>query len=112
MKKDPFKSPNAKYDIFVNGFYTQVNTNKVAWVIDPLEVTALLGVLTPWNTTWAISKNRTTSTSADRKNTSLARTALTTFARPFVQKWIYLNTNMTDADIITCGLDPHDRIKT
>ncbi|MFI5219660.1 MAG: hypothetical protein ACHQNT_09235 [Bacteroidia bacterium] len=111
-KKDVFNSGNAEYDTFVNGLYNQVNTNHVAWGIAPAIVAAILALLTPWNTLWAISKNKTTSNSADRENTRLAREALTAYLRPFVQVSIYRNTSMTDADIITCGLEPRDKTKS
>jgi hypothetical protein len=111
-KKDVFKKSNADYDTFVNQLYDAVNTNHIAWGIDPLIVAAILALLTPWSTFWAISKKKSASTSADKTNTRLARKALTAYLRPFVQTWIYRNTSMTDADIIICGLDPHDRVKS
>jgi hypothetical protein len=111
-KKDPFTKPNGAYDTFVNQLYNQVNTNHVAWNILPATVAAILALLTPWNTLWPISKQKTTSTSTDRANTRLARKLLTAYLRPFVQASIYRNISMTDADIIACGLDPHDRVKS
>ena len=111
-RKDPFNAANAPYNITVNQLYNAVNANAVAWGIDPAIVAAILAVLTPWNTFYAISKERSTSTATDRENTAQARKALNDVLRPFVQSFIYRNALMTNADIITCGLNPYDRVKT
>lgn len=111
-RKDPFAIANADYDIFVNGLSDKVTTNQAAWVIDLAAVTAIAPLLTTWNSTWKISKNKTTSTSTDREATRLARIALTEYLRPFVQKWVYLNPAMTTDDIVACGLDPKDKTRT
>lgn len=111
-RKDPFWGKNADYDTFVNQLYNAVNTNHVAWGITPAVVAAILALLTPWSAAWLISKQKTTSTSGDRKITLLAKKALTVYLRPFVQISIYRNTLMTDADIVLCGLDPYDRVKS
>ena len=111
-RKDVFKIGNGTYNTFVNQLYSQVNTNNVAWGILPAVVAAILDLLTPWNTLWAISQWKSTSTSTDRANTREARFALTAYLRPFVQTAIYRNPLMSDADIIACGLDPHDRVKS
>jgi hypothetical protein len=111
-KKDPFGKGNGPYDTLVNQLYNQVNTHLVAWGIDPAIAAAILALLTPWSTFWAISKNRSTSTSTDRSNTRAARKSLTAYLRPFAQASIYRNTLMSDTDIIACGLDAHDRVKS
>jgi hypothetical protein len=111
-KKDPFSQGMEGYSTFINQLYTAVFTNMVAWGIDPLVVAAFLAVLTPFNAFYAISKTRRTSTDVDRANTRGGRGIINAFARKFVQKWIYLNENMTDADIIACGLEPRDKTKT
>jgi hypothetical protein len=111
-RKDPFTMGNDAYATFINQCYTAANANALAWGIPAPELAALLAVLTPFNTAWAISKNKTTATTVDRQTTKTARTALTSVGRLFVQKWILLNTLMTDADIKSCGLDPRDKTKT
>jgi hypothetical protein len=111
-RKDPFSQGNAGYHTFINQVYNAVNANAVAWGIDPAVVAAFLLVLTPFNTAWAVSKEKSTATKGDRQTTRNARKALNAFARPFVQKEIFLNTTMTDTDVITCGLEPKDKTKT
>jgi hypothetical protein len=75
-------------------------------------VAAILALLTPWSTAWAVSKNKNTATSADREATQLARRNLTAYLRPFVQTLIMRNANMTDDDIKACGLEPYDKTRT
>jgi hypothetical protein len=108
-KKDPFSKRNTDYDTFVNQLYKQVNANHAAWNIDITTVNAIALLLGKWNGYWAISKTRSTCTSKDRKNTSQARVALSKYLRRFVQVKIYRNINITDAGILACGLQPHDR---
>src|SRR5260221_623932 len=106
-RKDPLSGPLDKYDTFVNNLHGQVNTNMVLWNIPAVIVAAILALLTPWNTKYAISKVNATATSADREATGLARKALTKYLRPFVMTLIMRNANMNDADIINCGLQPY-----
>ena len=101
-RKDPFNKGMADYSTFINQLYNAVFANLVAWGIDPVVVAAFLAALTPFNTAWAISKEKTTATTADRNTTKGARGVVNRFARPFVQKWIFLNPLMTEADIIIC----------
>jgi hypothetical protein len=111
-KKDPFTQKLSTYDTFINQLYNAVFANMVAWGIDPLVVAAFLAVLTPFNTAYAVSKEKTSATSVNRATTRQSRGVVNALARKFVQKWIYLNENMTDADIIACGLEPRDKTKT
>jgi hypothetical protein len=111
-RKDPFNTGNAAYDTFINQCYAAANANALAWGIPVNELAALLAVLTPFNVAWAISKNKSTATSVDRETTKIARAALTSVGRPFVQKWIQLNDQMSDADVISCGVEPRDKTKS
>ncbi len=111
-RKDPFNQALESYETFINTLYTTVNANAVAWDIDPLVVAAFLAVLTPFNTAYGVSKNKNSATATDRATTQGARGVVNKFARPFVQKWIFLNEKMDDADIVECGLEPKDRTKT
>ncbi len=111
-RKDPFNQAAAGYATFINQLYNAVFANAVAWGIPAPVVAALLALLTPFNTAWAVSKEKSTATAVNRATTKGARGALNFFARTFVQKWIYLNEAMTDADIKACGLEPRDKTKT
>jgi hypothetical protein len=111
-RKDPFNQPMGGYKKFINDLYTAVNANALAWGIDPLVIAAFLALLTVFNTAYAISSVKTTATSPSRAATRGSRGIVNKFARTFVQKWIYLNDNMTDADIIACGLEPRDKTRT
>jgi hypothetical protein len=111
-RKDPFNQKMADYSTFINQMYDAVFANLVAWGIPPATAAAILALLTPFNAAYDVSKNKTTATSVDRQKTKDARKALNDVARPFVQKWIFLNEMMTDADIKTCGLDPKDKVKS
>jgi hypothetical protein len=111
-RKDPFSQGMEGYATFINQLYDAVFANMVAWGIDPLAVAAFLAVLTPFNTAWNVSKNKSTSTSVNRQTTKSGRGVVNALARKFVQKWIYLNENMTDADIKACGLEPRDKVRS
>jgi hypothetical protein len=111
-RKDPLNGKLTNYHIFVNNLYDRANTNQLSWNIPAPAVTAILPLLNKWNMKWAISKVKATAKSTDRKATTTARKNLTKYLRPFIQKYITRNTNLNDADVITCGLQPYDKTRT
>jgi hypothetical protein len=111
-RKDPFGQKIAGYDTFINQLYNTVFANLVAWGIPAPVVAAFLAVLTPFNTSYAISKESSTATRVNRAATRGNRGIVNVFGRKFVKQWIYNNALMTDADIIACGLEPYAKTKT
>jgi hypothetical protein len=111
-RKDPFTQPVDKYSTFINQLYNAVFANLVAWGIDPLAVAAFLAVLTPFNTAYAVSKEASTATRVNRATTKQTRAVVNRLARTFVKQWIFTNGNMTEADIISCGLEPYSGSRT
>jgi hypothetical protein len=111
-RKDPLSGELSEYDTFVNNLYDQVNANLIPWNIPAAVAAAILALLTIWNAKWAVSKVKATATSGDRTATQTARKNLTAYLRPFVQTLIMRNANMSDEDIIDCGLEPYDRTRT
>jgi hypothetical protein len=111
-RRDPFTQPLAGYSTFINQLYNAVFTNLVAWGIPPAVVAAFLAVLTPFNTAYAISKEASTSTRVNRATTRGTRAIANALARAFVKQWIFANANMTDAEIIACGLEPYAKAKS
>lgn len=111
---DQFGGTDAEYDGLVNQLMEAVTltANVTAWGI-ALTVTAPGALLlADWTAKYKITKNKSTSTKVDRGKTEIAKTKLTKWLRPFVKKWIYLNTLMDDGDVTTCGLRPHSTTKT
>jgi hypothetical protein len=101
---DTIPSKDGEFDTFQGNLVATVTANKVAWAI-PDPAIAELG--TP-QAAWA-AQNKKNVTTSQRTAKNEARTAYEKVLRPFIQKWIYINSNMTAADIELCGLKPHDK---
>ena len=111
-KKRAIPSMDSLFDLFMTYLYQILNKNALKWKIDATELAAAVPLLTAWKTYWAICMNQNTITTVDTQNKNEAKAALEAFTRPFIQKYIYLNKNMTATDIISCGLKPHSTSKT
>ena len=110
-QKDLIPAKESEYNDFVINLFEVINTNATDWKILPAEITPSTPLLLKWKDCWAISSNRNAASPVDTENKNAARKELTGFTRPFIQKNIYLNGNMTDADILSCGLTPHSKKK-
>jgi hypothetical protein len=111
-RKDILNGKLAEYDTFVNNLYSKCNANMVTWNMPAAQMSDFLSLLNKWNAKWTISKMQNNALAKDRKATNIARKNLTKFLRPFVQVYVMRNANLTDADIVTCGLQPYDRTRT
>jgi len=110
--KDLIPTNDPKYNSFVNILIAKVTAKATDWAIPLAVITALAGLLTKWNSMWAIASDKKNRSSVDVTNKKAARKALTTYLRPFIQTYIYDNSLLTSADITSCGLNPHSTTKT
>ena len=111
IKQDLIPTKESVYNDFVINLYEVVTSNATDWKIPVAEITPSTPLLLEWKDCWAISSNRKASSPVDTENKNAAKKQLTAFTRPFIQKNIYLNGNMTDADRLTCGVTPHSKTK-
>jgi len=111
-KNDVLPSGDPKYNTSVNILIAQVILQATAWAIPTTVITAVTKLLATWNSMWAIASNRKNRTTVDVENKKAARKALTAYLRPFIKTYIYDNSLLTSADIISCGLNPHSTTKT
>lgn len=109
---DPIPAANDTFDTLQKTVVDKTTANKVAWGIPDGEISLLLPFQTDWNNTYPPTKDRKNTTTQQRKARDLARKNYTPKLRRFIKVWIYANDNMTDDDIVLCGLNPHDRIRT
>jgi len=110
-RKDILNGKLPVYDKFVNGLYSKANVNQVAWDIPASSLSAYLPLLNKWNQKWSVSKYKKKASTVDRAATTTARKNLTKFLRPFIQVHIMRNSELSDADIIKCGLQPYRKSK-
>jgi len=75
-------------------------------------LTQFEGLLKPTNDTWAIAKNKTTSTRVQRTAYKNNLILLVTFLRTFVQQWLYNNGAATSDIIQSTGLRLHSTTRT
>ena len=112
MKKVLIPGSDSLFDIFMTFLYQILNKNAALWKIDVTELADAIPLLAAWKTGWDICLNKSTCTTVDITNKNAAKAALEAFTRDFIKRWIYLNRNMMDADIIACGLTPHSISRT
>jgi hypothetical protein len=110
--QDPIPGPDQAFDTLQGILVAAVILKAIDWDIPADVVTELTDAQTPWTTTWAIAKNKQNSTQQEREAKDDARIAYTLVLRPFIQKWIYLNKSMSNADVEYCGLKPRDNTRT
>ena len=111
-KKVLIPSMDSLFDMFMTFLYQTLNANALKWKIDETELADAIPLLSAWKTCWAICLNKKTITSVDTLNKNAAKAALDAFTRDIIKRWIYLNKNMKNGDIIKCGLTPHSTTKT
>src|ERR1051325_9589212 len=110
--KDPIPGANDKFDTLQKTVVDQTTANRVAWQIPMTEIDDRLPLQSDWDDTYPPTKDRKNSTTKQREARNVARKAYEKKLRRFIKVWIYANEHMTDEDIVACGLDPHDRIRT
>jgi len=106
---DLIPAKDTVFNDFITILYYQLNKYAVKWKIDATELSDSVTLLNAWNIYWGICINKNTITTVDTTNKNVAKAALIAYTRPIIQKWIYLNKNMVDTDIISCGLKPHSK---
>jgi len=111
-KIGPLPDKNGSFDILQGIIVKAVSDNAATWKIPTAAIGKLTAKQTIWSGAWAIAKNRKNSTTAQRKDRDIARKNYEKVLRPFIQKWIYLNEEMDEADVKKCGLNPRDTIAT
>jgi hypothetical protein len=111
-RKDILNGKLPQYDTFVNRLYSKATANQAAWNIPASSLAAYLPLLNKWNLKWSVSKLKTKASSVDRTATTSARKNLTKFLRPFIQVHIMRNSELSDADILKCGLQPYKKKKS
>ncbi len=109
---DVIPKKDTDFETFQSVFYAAVNTNQVAWGLPAADITSMGIQQGFWAAAWLIAKDKQNCTSAQRKAKDLARADYEALIRPFIQKWIYRNPLMDDAEVEQCGLRPRDRIRT
>ena len=107
--KDLIPKPDALYDAFMTHFYQTVNDKLSIWKIPALEIAPATPLLVNWKDSYGNCVNKNTSSTIDIDTKNADKGALSAFTRPFIQKWIYLNTNLDDKAIKLCGLTPHSK---
>lgn len=107
--KDQFDISDSLFNILVNLIYNTLTAVGAPALGIPAGVfTDFLALLTPWNTIYAITKTRSTSTATNRVTRDEKKKALSDYLRTFVKKWLYDNMPpCTDTIITSLGLKPH-----
>lgn len=103
---------DAKFDDFQIDFVTVVTANAVAWGIGAAELVPVTAAQTVWTAAWAVAKNKDNRTIAQITAKKLARKNYEAVMRPFIQTRIYRNPLMSNADLLLCGIRPHDSVRT
>lgn len=102
----PLPAGDGEFDILQEIIVAAAVANATGWKIPATEITKLTDAQAPWNSTWAIAKNKQNTTTAQREAKRTARKNYSKVLRPFIQKWIYRNENMNDSHVEQCGLKP------
>ncbi len=110
--KDVIPEQDVQFDIQQDNLVSKVTTNAVAWGIPAGEITKLTDKQAIWTPAWNAVKVKQNATQAQREAKDIARHNYEKVLRPFIQKWIYRNENMDNADIEECGLRPRDTTPT
>ena len=104
--------PDGKFDDFQSVLVMAIIANAGPWNIPLAEITLVTDKQTPWQKTWAIAKDKKNCTTSQRNAKDVARKNYETVLRPFIQKWIYLNSSMDSTAIEQCGLKPHGKTRS
>ena len=114
MVKDQFDISDILFNILANLIYnTLTAVGAPALGIPTGTFTEYLGLLTPWNAIYEITKVKSGATPTNRITRDEKKAALTDFLRLFVKKWLYDNMPPCTATIITSlGLKPHSTTRT
>ena len=110
---DQFSDSDQEFVTLSNQIYDELSGEDAPKIGVPATVfTQYKDLLTPTNDTWAIAKNKTTSTRVQRTAYKNNRILLTAFLRTFVQQWLYNNDAATTDIIQSTGLRLHSTSRT
>ena len=107
--KDLIPGADPDYDKFMTAFYQAISAGLLKWKIPQTEVDPSTPLLISWKNSYGACQIKKSASSVDIDLKNADKAVLTAFTRPFIQKWVYLNSNMTDNDIQKCGLKPHSK---
>jgi hypothetical protein len=103
---------DADFNIWQTSVISISQTNATAWGIPATEITALTGLQTPWNNTFAKAANKQNRTPADVKAKKDAHDALEKALRKFVAQWLANNTKVPDSERQRMGLTVKSKTRT
>ena len=104
---------NEEYVTLANQTYDSLTTVPIPVIGIPAgTMTKYKGLLDTVNSSWAIVKHKTTSTSTQLTTFEISREALTKFLRTFVKQWLYDNDAATDDIIKATGFRVHSTTRT
>lgn len=110
---DQFEVTDEDYDTLVNQTYDVLSTAPIPAIgIPPATMALFLGLLTPYNASWQIAKNKANCTKTQHTTYLIKRAELTNFLRPFVQMWLYNNRACSDTIITSTGMRLHSGTRT
>ena len=110
---DQFTGSEAEFDTLVNQIYTEIEGLAAPGIgVPAATMTTFLGLLTPYNASYLIAKNKENCTKTQHTTYLTNRKNLTDFLRPFVKMWLYDNTAATDAIITATGMKLHSETRT
>ena len=107
--KDLIPGADPDYDKFMTAFYQAISAGLLKWKIPQTEVDPSTPLLISWKNSYGACQIKKSASSVDIDLKNADKAVLSAFTRPFIQKWVYLNSNMTDNDIQKCGLKPHSK---
>ena len=102
--KDWIPAKNILFKEFQDTFCAGADNNQVAWVLDPVNVTNLLGLQKKYLIFYAITAVKNGFTGVDEANTASAKKALKKALRTMGIDEMKTNANMTDEDRLSVGV--------
>jgi len=101
---------------WVNNLFTKEDANQLAWHIDAAEITAFSTLLVPYEaafgTAYGPDTTKANVTKTQRQDVKDTKKPLLKFARTNIQVNIIRNSFLSDAEVISCGCERPDPVKT